>query len=100
MAKQSLQTENLVSVTYWRDLFFLHKKTIEAMNPKVSLHAALIQGDQYYDTAAGTTEYTNLIRGKAGIEKTVKAVKALERFLSLCEAPNTTNKHLKNIVLP
>ncbi len=92
--------QNLVSVTFWRERFHELKAKVEAIKPKVSLQQALIRGNAFYDSAAGTADYFNLIRDKAGIAKTQRAVQALENFLLDNDHVKKGTKHLKNIVLP
>lgn len=88
---------NVVSVQYWRERFHELKRRVELVEPKTSLRVALIKGNDFYDSAVGGYEYANLLKNKAGIEKTRRAVLALEKFLSV---DRNKPKYLKNISLP
>ena len=78
------------SLESWRKRFATAKKKVKG----ISIHKALASIDDHYDSVPGMQDYQNVTSGRAGLDKTVKAVMALEEFL---KCKTTTKRHTKNL---
>lgn len=95
MSKSMPIEENVVSPEYWRKRFIVAKEKVD----NISILRAMISGDPYYDSAAGSNEYNNVMRGNASAIKTQRAVLALEKYID--SVNNMESKsHLKKIHVP
>lgn len=75
--KKDLRTDKEHSIEYWRDRFRILSKQLG----KTSIAKALVDGDDHYNTVDGFNDYRNLTSDRSGIDKTRRAVIALEKHL-------------------
>lgn len=82
------RAEKEYSIQYWRDRF----RRLSRELGDTSIVKGLANGDEYFNTVDGFNDYRNITSNRSGIEKTRRAVIALEKHLE-------NSKKLKNLII-